>query len=226
MNRQFYGFTLIELLLALALSSLICVSLFDCVASIEILHQRQLAIASLQEKSRFLTIFFREKIQVAGDWSCEPDRKMPQSIVMSRYTAEEALDKVGVTIKEKTDLLQLQECVRFDDQLQYLPVNFFVASTNRVNAQGKSIDALFIKIDHHLREELVTNLIDFRITVKNNPTKETGSDAVKIDYLLSSIDDAVKTKSPYWFHGKSVMPQDQALYQPGEIYVARRNALT
>ena len=215
------GFTLIEILIALALSSIICISVFDCVASIEILYQRQLAIAGMQEKTRFLTVFFGEKIKQSGDFSCEPWRIKREDPVVVSYAAQEASDKWGVKIKAKTDLLQLKECIRFNGKLQYLPIDFFVADTRRVSGKGREIDALFMKIEGHHREELVPNLVEFRVAVENlnNPI-------VKIVYVLSSIDDAVKVKNPYWFDGGFVMPDNFALYQPGEIDVVPRYALS
>ena len=92
-----------------------------------------------------------------------------------------------------------------------------MADTHRVNAQGRTIDALFIKIEGHPREELEPGVVDFQVDIYKT--------AVKIDYLLSSIDDSVKIKNPYWFHGEFVMPENLALYQPGEIYVALRQSL-
>ncbi|MDP1573943.1 MAG: prepilin-type N-terminal cleavage/methylation domain-containing protein [Coxiellaceae bacterium] len=215
-----YGFTLIELLVALAISSLVCISLFDCVASIEMLHQRQLAIGALQEKIRFLSIFFRKKIQLAGDFSCEPAYIKQQSVIVTRYTAADAADKLSVAIKAKTDLLQLHECVRVNDQWHYLPIYFFVANTHRVSGSGRVIDALFMKIENHPREELLPNVVDFRITIENTSRK-----MINIGYVLSSIDDVLKTKNAYWFHGEYVMPDDLAFYQPGEIDVVPRYAL-
>ena len=221
LSVKWHGFTLIEILIALALSSLVCISVFDCVASIEILHQRQLAIAGLQEKMRFLTIFLREKIQESGDFSCEPWRIKPQSNSLKRYTAEEASDKLGVKIKAKTDLLQIKECIRFNGKLQYLPIDFFVADTHRVSGREREIDAFFMKIEGHHREELVPNFAEFRVDVENS-----NNSIVKIAYVLSSIDDVVKVKNPYWFYGQSVMPDNFALYQPGEIDVVPRHVFS
>lgn len=194
--KQQKGFSLIEIILALAVSSLLCVSLFQYVQTVELLHQRQLTLASLEAKTRFLTIFLRQKIQMSGDFSCEPNREIPTPIsVMQRYSSNAAKEILGIPIKTDTALLQLLMCVHIQGQLQYLPVSFFVANTGREDSQGRSIDALFMKIATHPREALLEDVVDFQATLENT--------AVKLNYALLQNN----------------------ISQSGEIYVARRAAI-
>lgn len=214
------GFSLLELMIALTLSAVVCIGIFHCMNAMQDLYRRQMAIASLQEKMRFISFYLRDKIQSAGDWSCEPDREKPRAIVIRRYDADEALDQLGLTIQPKTDLLQLQNCIRINEKKQYLPINFFIANTTRVNSENKLIPALFMKIDDHPREELITGMIDFQVRLYHTPKMNVN--AVKIDYLLSSIDCVVTQKNTYWFNNKWVSASDYALYQPGILYATRR----
>ena len=220
-NKQ-CAFSLIELLLALSLGGMVCVGLFNLGSAIMHLNQRQFVLAHEQENSRFLNIFLRQKIQMAGDGSCLMNKKKSHAIVVRIYTADEAQNKLGIPIKSGTQLLRLRECVHYHDAEQYLPVEFFVAETNRVSPQHHLIDALFYEVEHHPREELITGVTHFKVRLYHQAYSKKIVRAVKINYLLSSIDGVLKNKHPVWFDGKWLKPTDYALYQPGVLFVALR----
>ena len=199
-----HGFSLIELMLALSMGVLLCAGIFNLFMAMNTLHQRQIALSRTQEKMRFLSIFLRGKIQSAGNWSCLSQSDTPKSVVIRSYNAKQAYDKLGLTIKSKTDLLQLRECIRFHSKLRYLPMAFFVADTFRKQNQH-TVYALFYKIMHHPREELITNITSFTVRLYHLPHLKKNIRAVKIQYLLQS---------------RYVMPFSQL----GILYVARRSA--
>lgn len=198
------GFSLIELMIALSLGAVLCVGIFKVFHTMQILYRRQADVSVLQDDMRFISFFLSDKIHMAGNWSCLSQPHAPRSTVIRRYTSGQAYDQLGLAIKSKTDLLQLQECVRLHDQLRYLPIKLFVANTFRVTPMHKTIYAFFFKIAHHPREELITNVTDFRVRLYHLRHSKKNINAVKINYLLSSL--------------------DSVLHQRGILYVTRRNA--
>ncbi|MCX7124756.1 MAG: prepilin-type N-terminal cleavage/methylation domain-containing protein [Gammaproteobacteria bacterium] len=223
MQKIQHGFSLIELMIALSIGALLCTGIFNLFSTMENLHQRQMRISHEQENSRFITDFLREKIQMAGNWSCVSSK--PKSDVVREYSVDQAKEKLDLKIKSDTKLLQLHECVRFHDKQYYLPIEFYVGDAARVTLQHNEITALFYKIANHRREELITGMTDFQVLLYPAPGHKKNIQAVRIDYVLSSIDDAVKWQRPYWFDGQWITPADFALYQPGILYVSRRDFL-
>lgn len=185
MRKHISGFSLIELMIAISLGTLLCAGVFNLFITIKNLHQRQIVLSETEEKMRFLTQFLRSKIQMAGNWSCLSQSKPPRSIIVRSYNKKQAHDKFGLDIKSKTNLLLLHECIRFNDKQDYLPIEFFVANTFRENNHHK-IDALFFKIEDHPREELITDINQFKIRLYRVPYSKKNSRAVKINYELAS----------------------------------------
>jgi len=186
-----HGFSLIELMIALSLGILLCIGIFNLFSTMQKLHQQQMILSRTQEKMRFISQFLRNKIQAAGNWSCLSQTHQPRSIIIRRYNSDDALSKLGLTIKSGTDLLQINECVRLHDKQKYLPIDFFIANTFRIDQQKKEIDALFFKIAHHHREELITAMTDFQVRLYHIPHAKKNIRAVKINYALSSsVNDA------------------------------------
>ena len=212
-----HGFTLIELLIALFISALLTIGIEHLFSALTLLHDRQIAVAHLEEKTRNLTQILRIKMQKAGDWSCQS--KKPRSIVIRRYNAHEAADKLNITIKPKTNLLQIHECTRFHGKIRYLPINFYVDNT------GREDTALYIQVTDHRRQEMITDVNNFLVTLYRMPHKKNNIRAVKIDYLLSSKNFHIPKKVDYWFHDKWIMPTDFHLYQPGIVYAAVRSVV-
>lgn len=200
--RYHAGFSLLELMLALSLGAMLCIGVFHIFITTQQLTLRQKALSNAQQEIRFVTEFLRQKIQASGDWSCSKKNPGSKSIPARGFNSDDAYDKLGLTIKSGTDLLQLHECVRMHNHFHYLPVDFFIANTFRVNAKNEEIDALFYKIAHHPREELITDMQDFQlrfgirdrygknIRVYHSPSssinyKKVG--AVKIHYTIGSL---------------------------------------
>lgn len=163
MLNQSRAFTLLELLLAISLGVLLCIGVFRIFTATHELQMRQIKLSNTQQQIYFLNHFLREKIQAAGNWACLQKSPGSKSIPARGMDSDTAKNKLGLTILPGTDLLELHECIRLHDHLHYLPILFFVANTFRVDARNKEIDALFFKIAHHPREELITDLTDFQL---------------------------------------------------------------
>lgn len=187
MKKKHRAFSLIELMIALSLGILLCIGIFNLFSTMQKLHQQQIILSHTQEKMRFISQFLRETIQDAGNWSCLSQTHAPKSITIRRYNSDNALSKLGLTIKSGTDLLEIHECIRLHDKYKYLPINFFIANTFRVDQQQKEIDALFFKIAHHHREELITAMTDFQVCLYHMSHVKKNIRAVKINYELSSV---------------------------------------
>lgn len=162
-NSHFRGFSLLELLIAIALGAFICVGIFNLYFSLNQLSQRQHVISNFAENTRFMADFLRNKINQAGDFSCSLHSPGSRSFPVKGFDSDDAKNTLGLTIKPGTDLLQLHECIRLHDKMQYLSVSFFIADTYRVNALHQKIYALFFKVAHHPREELITGMKKFQL---------------------------------------------------------------
>jgi len=158
------GFSLLEMLIAIALGAFICAGVFNLYSSLSQLSHRQQATSNFAQNTRFIADFLRNKINQAGNWSCSARSSGSRSLPVRGYDSDEAKNKLGLTIKSGTDLLQLHECIRFHDKIQYLPVEFFIADTFRTNILNRKIYALFFKVAHHPREELITGMEKFQLS--------------------------------------------------------------
>lgn len=219
------GFTLIEMLFALFLSGLISVGLFEAVATLTELYQREHGLLHFQTKVQFLNLFFRQKIALAGDTRCLVGSNQMKPPFAKRFSAQEALSNLGISIAADTDLLQLSECILYQGQSQFLPLDFFVANTSRKNSMGNFIPALYIKFGNHRREELVSGLSEFLIDIDDKHLPTDDHPLVQIHYLLSQVSMGQVTQPLYWFQNAYFRSLHHEWVQPGEIDVAVRKAV-
>ena len=219
------GFGLLEMMIALSLSALIMLILLNLFISTKNTYLKQTMFADIEDRMRFMSLYLSQQIRMAGNGSCES--KLPTSIAedVRVYDAHTVNQVWGVTIESSTNAVELRECVLFHDAQQFLPVLFFVADTHRVNHVGKPIDALFMKIDQHPREELIPGVIAFRVQLVSAMQPENHT-VVLINYVLSSINEVLKNSRAYWFQGVRIVPSDHEFYQPGILLTAiwRNNA--
>lgn len=214
-NTDSRGFSLLELLVAIALGAFICMGVFNLCSSLSQLSYRQRAISNFAENTRFIADFLRNKINQAGDWSCLSRSPGSLSMPVKGYDSDEAKNKLGLTIKSGTDLLQLHECVRIHHKMQYLPVEFFIANTYRTNQFHKKMDALFFKVGHHPREELITGMEKFQLSFG---IRDQSQQNIRAYHKASSIDDWKKVgavKIRYIFYDSGL-----PLHQSGVLYAA------
>ncbi len=211
------GFSLLEMLIAIALGTFICVGVFNLYSSLSRLSQRQHAISNFAENTRFIADFLREKINQAGDGSCASRSPGSLSMPVKGYDADEAKNKLGLTIKSGTDLLQLHECIRLHDNMHYLPVEFFIADTFRTNIANKKVDALFFKVAHHPREELITGMEKFQLSFG---VRDESQHNIRGYHKASSIRDWKKVgavKIQY-----TLIDANFSLHQSGVLYAGLR----
>ena len=220
------AFTIIEYLIALSLSALLCTGIFSIFNTIENLNRRQMIAENEYAQTQFINTYLREKIHMAGNNACVSTSKKHHSMAVRGFNADEAKQLLGLTIKSETQLLQLNECIRLHDQFQYLPITFFIADTHRMTANKKNINALFIKLGNHPREELVTGMTDFQLHLYYLSKDKSNIQAVEINFLISSVDDILKTPQTFWFNHESITATDRALYQPDILYAAVQDQLS
>lgn len=187
-NKKMSGFTLLEILLAIFLSTLLIIATDKIFITLNALYQKTQIINTIQERIRFIHFFLRGKIQMSGNWSCESDEPDQRTPIIKKLTAGDALEKWGITILPNTDLLQLRECVHTQDTMQYVPILFFAANTSRINKNKKTIPALYYKINDAPREELITDVTAFQISLSHathHPKKIT---CAKINFTILNQD--------------------------------------
>lgn len=161
--------SIIELLISVSLGAALMVGVTDLFFAMNRLHHQANQLFDQQEKRRFLSAFLENKIQMAGDVSCLSTSKPTRARIVREWNAKKAMKKWHIDILSKTNLLELQECVRFHDKKQFMPILFFVANTNRVDKNHQPITALFYKKNHHPREELVTGINHFSVRLYRLP---------------------------------------------------------
>ena len=100
------AFLLIEYMIALSLGVLVCAGIFSFFNTMQALYRRQIAITNIQNQMRFTTYFLRNKIHMAGNWSCISTSEKPKSAIVQSFDAVSAKYLFGLTIKPKTQLYQ------------------------------------------------------------------------------------------------------------------------
>lgn len=200
-------------MIALWLGAILSITVIKLFNGLNHLNQREKALFAIEERMQFITLFLREKIQENGNWNCL--LKKPDKLPILRVLDFSAALEQGIHIKRGSNVLQLQECVRFHHKEQYLPLEFFIAKTTRFNAQHTAIYALFMKISTYEREELTSGVTEFTVGLAAN--------LVRINYVLSSIDNILNKSASYWFDNKRVYPIDKIFYQPLILNVSVRN---
>jgi prepilin-type N-terminal cleavage/methylation domain-containing protein len=207
------GFSLLEMLIAIALGAFICIGVFNLYSSLSQLSQRQYVISNFAENTRFLSDFLKNKINQAGDWSCLSRSPGSRSLPIKGFNSDQAKNKLGLTIKSGTELLQLHECIRLHNNMQYLPVEFFIADTYRTNALNQKIYALFFKVAHHPREELITGMEKFQLSFG---VRDKSQHNIRAYHKVLSISDWAKVGAVKISY--KLFNNDFPLDQPGVLY--------
>lgn len=121
MRKHFCGFTLIELLIAMALSSILLLSLGYTYFSTKKILQTQTALDTAQENLRFLNTIFTQSIRVVGYAGC---RKLSELNLINHtawdfsltnslrgYSSEHAPSYLKKLVLSGTDVLVIQKTV-------------------------------------------------------------------------------------------------------------------
>lgn len=184
------GMTLFEVMIALSMSIIFCMSLYQIVYACKHYWQQQQATADLLENGIFLQHYFEQKLQRFMSLSCLESHRLeviPYQQLSSRWRRQ---------VKTKTAVLQLGEC----DEQGFRAVRYFVAKTNRANAASKMLYALYQKKIGGRREEILPGIVGLSVSVfskalaDNNWHKQLkqAPDVVKLDVVL---DQATQTAS-------------------------------
>lgn len=212
-KARLHGFSLLEMLIAIALGAFVCMGAFNLYSSLLRLSHRQHAVSNFAQNTRFIAVFLRNKINEAGNWSCSLRSPDLRSLPVKGFNSDQAKNKLGLTIKPGTDLLQLHECIRLHDKMQYLAVEFFIADTYRTNTLNQKIYALFFKVGHHPREELITNMKKFQLSFG---VRDRSLQNIRAYHKVSLINDWKKVGIVKI--GYTLFDQDFPLKQRGVLY--------
>lgn len=136
---------LLEMLISLWLGILLISNLITTFITFnhEITVQNELA--EIAERGRFISYFLTKQIRLAGEANCVNDQWLNQDHAIGGME------------------LQLGECVRYHDKMQFRQIQYFIADSGRKDAMGKPITSLFMKIVGSEREELVENVKSMRV---------------------------------------------------------------
>jgi type IV pilus assembly protein PilW len=141
-------------------------------------------------------------------------------------------------VKKNTDILQIGACIAQDNKTTLEQNFFFIGATERKNALGNTIYALYSAVTGNTRNELVSGIENMHlyygvVQEKTDPdiaryvTADAVEDwekvrAVKIDLLLSS-DIPVLTQPASYTFAEKIFPADRFLHRSWHSYVGLRN---
>ncbi len=221
------GLSLIELLVASLLGSLLILGLSQIYLTVKRSQLSQNAIASIQEKGRFIAYFLRKRIHMAGYSGCEKNKPTIRQ--------NEAIS--GYKDTHDNDALIIGECLTYKKREQFIKTKYYIANTNRRNPRGQRIFSLYAKPIGGRRQELIAGVTKMKVIYGVTSKSRQGGiryligseindwsrvNSVEISLLLSSINNVTKTPQTYFFSGKTKLALDHRLYKPWIIIVALR----
>lgn len=139
------GFGVLEIFIAIGLGALLLVNVIMVFIAFQHHSKLQADFAEIQERGRFATYFLTTKIHQAGDASCLRGQWVNQAKAIGG------------------DVLQLGECLLYQNRLQFVQTQYYIADTGRKNTQGQPIFSLFMKTLGSEREELIEGVKTMRV---------------------------------------------------------------
>ena len=239
MHRQ-SGFSLVELMLATSLGLFLIVGLMQVYLSVEKTYRLQQAIIQLQDNGRFAIHFLSQHIRMAGYADCNgSDTFVNPDLAIRGY------DRILPDfLKNKkplkdTDSLAIGRCQTNQGVETFDQSAFFIGTTNRMDALGRSIHALYTTPFVGDKRELVSNIdaMQIRYGVLTADGKNTIylaahqiSDwhkviSLEIALLLSSEFPVLSKPAPYFFAEKT-FSADRFLHREWDTYITLRELQT
>lgn len=233
------GSSLVEVMLASALGLFLTFGFIQVYLSVQKTYHLQQAIIQAQENGRFAMHFLYAAVRTAGYANCDPENsfvKTDKAIMGYRQNMPAFLKNKNV--KKNTDILQIGACILQNNKTTFEQSFFFIGATERKNALGNTIYALYTAPSNNTRSELVSGIENMHITYgvvqeKTDPdiaryvTADAVEDwekvrAVKIALLLSS-DFPVLTQPESYMFAETAFPADRFLHRSWYGYIALRN---
>lgn len=179
--RRIEGFTLLELLVASFLGALLIGLIIKTYVNFYNYWVWENAVCSVEDRARFLMHVLSQEIFLAGDASCVNDMQVNQrqAIFGSHVRA--------------SDVLVIGLCQFYRGRWQFIRTRYFLADTQRYDAQGNRIVSLYRQRISGRREELIANVSDFSVRYGVMLRKK---DHVSLSYkVVSAVHDWLSVKS-------------------------------
>lgn len=232
------GASLVEAMLASTLGLFLTFGFIQVYLSVQKTYQLQQAIIQLQENGRFAVHFLQSAIRNAGYAACIPDVFVHKEEAIRGYTHALPVFLQNKNVKKNTDVVQVGACTTQENKTIFAHHFFFIGATERKNALGNTVYALYTALEPHPKNELVSGIEEIQIRY-GVVQEETDPDiaayvsadavedwkkvrAVKIAVLLTSDFPILTQPEPYTFAGKT-FPADRFLHRTWYTYVYLRN---
>lgn len=170
------GHTIIELMISLLLASFLSIVLVMSYVAIQKRFQLVFALSVMQDDAQFLINFLREKINSAGNFSC---RKLDHSPAIQIFSKETIPDTLKSKLDSLSDVLILGTCEVNQGKRSFVQTAYYV-STASWKDKGRDVKAFFDKPLNSSRQELMSNVVNFKIrpNAHKNDIKGVGYELV------------------------------------------------
>ncbi len=216
------GFTLIELMVVIVINGMLMTVLTEIYLHMQQNFRLQNALSEVQSSGRFAIYYLTHNIRMAGYVGCSGSKKIDSQMIQG-FSGQNPPLALRRGINKNSDIILLGLCRRYQGEMQYHSVYFYVANS-----------ALYMKPKGRRRLELVSNVIRLKFNygigsstiLSYLPAPAIKSwrkvHAVEISLLIASKDQVRQAKTPYQFLNKTIVPQDRRWYVPWYSYVGLR----
>ena len=146
-------------MLAMLLASFLSIVLVMSYAAIQRRFELVSTLSMMQDDAQFLIGLLRAKINSAGDVSCVTSSSLPIVQVFAK-------DSVPIALKTKltslSDVLVLGGCENNQGRKAFVQTAYYVTTTSWQD-NGRSVKAFFAKPLDSSRQEIVSNVVDFKL---------------------------------------------------------------
>lgn len=174
---------LIELLVSIFLGTLLFIGLIQVFLIFQRTWSWQNTWASMQERQRYITHLFEDRIKIAGIANCERDYLVHQALAIHGYSFQSAPENFRRQMRSNTDALVIGECVHYRGLDQFVQIAYYISDSGRKDARGKPIYSLYEKPLVGEREELVSRISELHLrygvaSAAGDGVNEVSSEAV------------------------------------------------
>ena len=164
------AYTIIELMLAMLLASFLSIVLVMSYAAIQKRFQLVSTLSMMQDDAQFLIAFLRTRINSAGDVSCV--KSSPLSIVQV-FTKDNVPSALKAKLTSLSDVLVLGGCEINQGKKEFMQTAYYVTITSW-QENGHAVKAFFAKPLDSSRQEIVSNVVNFKLRTVMRDNTITG----------------------------------------------------
>lgn len=212
------GFSLVEMMVAIFLGSVLMLTLVKLYITSKHTYLTVKSLASFQERGRFISTYFIERIHRAGYKGCEQSKVFEKGVQrIYGYSSGSLPTALAASSSTLSDAFQLGECIAESSGEHFRQILYFIADTGRKDQHGKPLESLFEKILPGPRLELVSGVSSMKVHYGvSTPLEES----------VAYYADASQIRD--WSGVKSIhiilQLSNGSTYRPWSIYVALKNA--